>query len=123
MANELTKLVLQGEKTATASAFVQYEKNNEALPEVNKGVFDILLDGEQEPVAILEYTKVYITIFDNISHEHAYKEGEGDKTLDYWKKAHFKFWTDIFDSQNIRNVDIEKMKIVCEEFRVVWKDN
>lgn len=123
MANELADLVLQGKKTATASDFVQYEKNNESLPEANKEVFDILLNGEEEPVAILETTKVYVTTFNEISDEHAYKEGEGNRSLDYWKKVHFEFWTNIFDLKNIKNVDIEKMKVVCKEFKVIWKES
>lgn len=122
MANELAKLVLKGDKTATASAFVQYKANNEPLPKVNKEVFDILLDGEENPIAILENIKVYVTTFDKVTDEHAYKEGEGDKSLTYWKKVHYDFWAQIFDFENIKNVDIEKMKVVCEEFRVVWND-
>jgi len=122
MANELAELVLKGEKTATASAFVQYESNNEPLPEVNKEVFDILLDGEENPIAILENIRVYVTTFDKVTDEHAHKEGEGDKSLAYWKKVHYDFWTNIFELENIKNVDIEKMKVVCEEFRVVWNE-
>lgn len=83
----------------------------------------IFCNGEEEPIAILENKKVYITTFDQVSAEHAYKEGEGDRSLDYWKKVHFEFWTTIFKLENITNIDIEKMKVVCEEFQVIWQGN
>lgn len=120
MADELADLVISGEKTATASAFIQYEKNKEPIPKADNKIFDILLDGKGNPVAIIENTKVYITTFDKVTKEHAYKEGEGDKSLEYWKKVHLEFWTNIFKLENI-DVDIEKMKVVCEEFKVVYK--
>lgn len=120
LADELAVLVLIGRKTATASAFIQYEKHKKPLPKVNPRVFDILLNGEQKPVAILQNTTVYVTTFDAVSEDHAYKEGEGDKSLNYWKKVHLDFWKKSLKMDNLNNIDIEKMKVVCEEFKVIW---
>ena len=41
-------------------------------------------------------------------------EGEGDKSLDYWRKVHIKFFEEEFgDKFN------EDMEVLCEEFELV----
>lgn len=121
MADELAQLVLQGKKTATASAKIEYEWENEALPKANDR-YDILLDGSGNPVAILMTTKVYVTTFCEVTTEHAYKEGEGDLSLEYWQQAHNDFWTNLFNNVYNKSVDIENMEVVCEEFKVIYKE-
>ena len=112
MADELGQLVLAGIKTATSSAYDAYIKANEAIPSVKENTYDILLDGQGEPIVILKIIKVEVTIFNQISAEFAYKEGEGDRSLAYWREVHQDFWgTDYY----------EEMGVVCEEFQVVWK--
>lgn len=57
--------------------------------------------------------------FEQVTKEHAYKEGEGDRTLDYWRKVHQAFFT-----EELRQVNMqfqEDMKVVCEEFKVLLK--
>ena len=52
----LAQLVLDGVKTATASAYDLYEVDNEPLPQV--GSYDVILDSHDEAVCIIEITKV-----------------------------------------------------------------
>ncbi len=116
-ADLLAKLVVDGEKTATASPYPLYELENEPLPQV--GAYNIILDSRDEAVCIIQTTKVYVTPFDAVTSEQAYKEGEGDKSLAYWQKVHEKFFTEC-----LKEVDLEfspAMKVVCEEFEVVYK--
>lgn len=120
LADELAKLVLNGTKTATSSAKVEYEWGNEALPKANHH-YDILLDGSGNPVAILMTTKVYMTKFCEVTPEHAYKEGEGDLTLKYWQQVHYDFWDKLFKDVYNKQVDIKNMAVVCEEFEVIYK--
>lgn len=114
-ADRLAALVKNGIKTATCSAYCFYEIENEPLPTV--GGYSIILDSNDEAVCIIRTTKVYVTTFDQVSEEHAYKEGEGDRTLDYWKQCHEAFFTD--ELQTIGRDFDNGMKIVCEEFEVV----
>ena len=112
----LSDLVVKGIKTATSSGFVFYELENELLPKV--GEYNIILDSKGEAVCIIKTIKVEVVPFCCISKEHAYKEGEGTKTLEYWRISHkdffskelFKFGLD-FD---------ENMKVVTEEFELVY---
>ncbi|MGX7030333.1 ASCH domain-containing protein [Vagococcus zengguangii] len=111
-ADELGELVLQGIKTATSSALDAYQKANEPIPTVKENTYDILLDGRGKPIAILKITNVSVITFNQITPEFAYKEGEGDRSLAYWREVHQDFWGADYE---------EEMGVVCEEFQVVWK--
>jgi uncharacterized protein YhfF len=116
-ADELADLVLRGIKTGTASAYPLYEVENEALPKA--GDYSIILDSKDEAVCIIKTTKVYIVPFREVREEHAGKEGEGDGSLEYWRKVHIEFF-----SQNMSEAGRlfdEDMPVVCEEFELVYR--
>ena len=115
--DSLADLVVRGEKTATASAYALYEIENESLP--NVGEHNIILDSQNKAICIIQTTKVYVVEFKEVSKEHAFKEGEGDKSLSYWKKCHRDFFT--MCMSGIGKEFSEDMKVVCEEFKVVFK--
>ena len=50
---------------------------------------------------------------------HILKKGEGDRSLDYWKAVHPKFF--IRELNTYHQALGEAMLMVCEEFKVVWK--
>lgn len=114
----LAELVKQGIKTATCSAFCFYEIEDEPMPQV--GEYSIVLDSEENAVCIIRTTKVYMTSFNQVTAEHAYKEGEGDRSLDYWRKVHAKFFSEEMDTVGLEF--FEDMKVVCEEFEMVYDD-
>lgn len=117
MANKLGSLVKDGEKSATTSGLCFYTLENEQLPRV--GEFSIILNWNKEAQCIIQLTKVYITQFNKVSKEHAFKEGEGDKSLVYWQNVHKEFFTEELKSYG--KIFDENMQVVCEEFKVVWK--
>ena len=69
--------MLRGEKTARASAYELYKIENEPLPQA--GTFDVILDSQGRAVCIIKITKVSVVPFCQVSADHAFKEGEGDK--------------------------------------------
>ncbi|ERN53781.1 ASCH domain-containing protein [Alkalihalophilus marmarensis] len=115
MADELAVLVVEGVKKATASNFTLYELENEALPQV--GQLNIILNGDGDAAAIVETTSVEVIPFDEVTEEHAYLEGEGDRSLAYWRDVHETFFRKEFDAIN-RDFSY-KMPVVCERFKVV----
>ncbi|MBQ2101159.1 MAG: ASCH domain-containing protein [Lachnospiraceae bacterium] len=117
-ADELAELVKNGVKTATCSAYGFYELEGEELPQI--GECSVILDGQDEAVCIIKTTKVYVTAYDEVTEEHAFREGEGDRSLEYWRKVHKEFFTE--ELQEIGQEFDEKMKVVCEEFEVVWRN-
>ena len=116
-ADELARLVATGEKTATASAFPLYAVDGEPLPEV--GEYSVILDSADSAVCIIRTEKVTVVPFNEVSAEHAYKEGEGDRSLNYWRKVHQKVFTEWMSEARLEfTID---MPVVCEEFAVVYK--
>lgn len=115
--DHLAKLVAEGIKTATCSAYIFYELENEKLPE--EGEYSLILDSQDEAVCIIKTTRVYIESYHNVSEQHVYKEGEGKRTLEEWRKIHEKFFTEELKSVNLEFN--EDMKLVCEEFEVVYQ--
>ena len=113
----LAKLVADGVKTATCSALALYEAEGESLPE--EGQYSVVLDGEDRAVCIIQTTKVYIAAFRDISAEHARKEGEGGRSLAYWRQVHKAFFTQ--QLSGVGQKFTEDSKLVCEEFKVVYK--
>ncbi|WP_239683420.1 ASCH domain-containing protein [Streptococcus sp. HMSC10A01] len=118
-ADELADLVLCGEKTATSSAYELYKLENEPLPQA--GSFDVILDSQEKAVCIVEITKVSVLPFNEVSADHAFKEGEGDKSLAYWQQVHQAFFTECLAEAGLEFS--QEMGVVLEEFRKVYPLN
>lgn len=106
-----------GEKTATASAYPLYELENEPLPKA--GAYSVILDSNDNGVCVIQTQKVTVVPFGEVTAEHACKEGKGDKSLDYWREVHEKFFTEYLNEAGLKFTS--DMKVVCEEFSVVYK--
>jgi uncharacterized protein YhfF len=117
MADELGALIAAGTKTATSSALWEYEAEGEPLPEV--GVKTVVLDGNGDPLCIVETTEVEVRPYDEVGATFAYEEGEGDRSLEYWREAHWRFFSRTLP--NIGREPITDMPLVCERFRVIYK--
>lgn len=117
MADELGDLVVQGFKTATASLVWIFEAELEPYPEV--GDYSIILDGKGQPLCIIQATAISVVPFNEVGEEQAYLEGEGDRTLRYWREVHWEFFTE--ECQKIDKEPDERMSVVCERFRLVYK--
>jgi len=115
-ADKLADLVQCGIKTGTSSAYPLYEVENEPLPEASG--YSVILNSKDEAICIIENTKVYVVPFCEVSSDHAFKEGEGDRSLTYWRRVHEEFFSECMEEAGL-TFD-ENMKVVCEEFRVVY---
>ena len=115
--DKLARLVLEGIKTATCSVYDLYEAEGEELPK--EGSYSIILDSFDRAVCIIMTTKVYVAPFSSCTEEHAYKEGEGDRSLAYWREVHEEFAKNELSSIG-KDFD-ESVKLVYEEFEVVYK--
>ncbi|GAA0971794.1 hypothetical protein ENKNEFLB_02484 [Nocardioides aquaticus] len=111
-ADELVQLVVDGTKTATASARADYDAEDAPLPRV--GEMGIVLDGAGHPRALVETTAVEVVPFSEVGDEHARDEGEGDRTLAHWRQVHAAFFA---GSAGGFEPD---MPVVLERFRLVF---
>ena len=115
-ADKLSGLVLKGTKTATASAYPFYELEGEPFPEA--GEYSVILNSREEAVCIIRTEKVFIVPFCEVDKRQAWKEGEGDRSLFYWRKVHERFFREELKQAGL--VFEETMKVVCEEFEKVY---
>ena len=114
--DKLARLTLDGIKTATASAYPLYELEGEALPKA--GEYSVILDSKDEAVCIIQTTNVYVVPFAEVTEEHAYLEGEGERSLAFWRRVHEEFFTECMQEAGL--VFTSRMKVVCEEFQKVY---
>jgi uncharacterized protein YhfF len=106
MADELLALVLAGKKTATTKAATSSASENEV------GKQWIVKDGRGRPRAIIEVVEYIRQPFQEVDESFAYDEGEGDRTLAYWRKAHKDFFTR-------EGTYSDAMEVYCERFNLI----
>lgn len=116
-ANELAQLVVKGIKRATAGLHLFYEIEKEEIPKTND--LSIITNWQGVAQCVVKATKVTILPFKDVTEDFARTEGEGDKSLKYWRECHKKFF-----NEELQELDLqfnEEMLVVCEEFEVVYK--
>ena len=69
-------------------------------------------DGQGRPRAILETVEVERRRFEGVDAAFAHDEGEGDRSLAYWRRAHTDYFTRRGEFQ-------PGMEVYCERFRLV----
>ena len=112
----LAELTRTGVKTATASAGPLYELEGEPLP--TSGEYSVILNSRGEAVCVIRTTRVYTVPFDRVSEEQAFREGEGDRSLEYWRRVHEDFFRAELEEAGL--AFSPEMPVVCEEFEVVY---
>jgi uncharacterized protein YhfF len=116
-ANELAALVLAGTKRATAALVWAHEHEKAPLPTV--GNLSIVTDFAGNPVCVIETLGVDIVAFADVTEEFAATEGEGDGSLQYWRRAHEAFFGR--ECERIGRKPTPRMPVVCERFEVVFR--
>ena len=114
--DELADLVVRKIKTGTSSLHQLYELEDEPIPTVGK--VSVVLDGQGLPVTVIELTNVEILPFSQVTEHHAFLEGEGDRSLAYWRQVHLDFFT--AEANEYPDVSFsEESLIVYETFQVI----
>lgn len=115
-AHALAVLVKAGHKRATASAYWVYENDQDPLP--TAGDYSVITNWAGEAQCIIRTTSVEVVPFDQVTAGFARTEGEGDRSLDYWRRVHWASFTR--ELQVIGKCPEETMPVVCEIFEVVY---
>jgi len=105
LADELAELVLTGKKRATCWAAGEG-------PKTQVGKQWVVLDGTGDPIAVIETVELTQRRFDQVDEAFAFDEGEDDRTLASWRRAHRNY----FGRQGTFAPD---MLLYCERFRLV----
>lgn len=112
----LAALVTAGIKTGTASAAALYELEGEPVPEA--GESSVILDSKDQAVCVIQTTRVYTVPFCQVSADHAFREGEGDRSLAYWRQVHEEFFRSEYQGTGLGFN--ENIGVVCEEFALCY---
>ncbi len=115
-ANECAQLVKKGIKKATSPSLLGLQYRNEPLPKI--GDFLVVTDWEGTAQCIVRTTAVRLKPFFSIDSDYARLEGEGDKSLEYWKRTHWDYYTN--ELEPFGRVPRESMIVVCQEFEKVF---
>lgn len=115
--DSLAHLVLDGTKTATASSMIAYVNEGEEAP--CAGCYSVVLYDDDSAACVIRDTRVSVVPFDEVSAEHAFKEGEDDRSLAKWREVHREFFAPDYAAAG-KPFD-EHGECVLEEFEVVYR--
>lgn len=116
-ANALAKLVLEGRKRATAGLFWSYEDAGGEPPK--PGALSVVTCWDGTPVCVIETLQVEVLPFKQVGAEFAAAEGEGDGSLEYWRRVHWAYLSRACARVGRRPSQV--MPVACERFRVVYR--
>jgi uncharacterized protein YhfF len=111
----LLALIRLGRKRAGTSLLWAVEADNESIPQV--GQVEIVVDHRNEPALVTRITRVEVVAYCEVTAEYASIEGEGDGSLEYWRKAHWAFFSR--ECKRIGREPSEEMPVVCSVFEVL----
>jgi uncharacterized protein YhfF len=117
LADKLAALIVAGTKTASCSSLWDWEIHQESLPEI--GLKTIVLNGQNEPVCIVETTSIFIQKFQDVDADFAFAEGENDRTLETWRTGHWRYFTRTLEPLGLKPT--LEMPLVCEHFKVIFR--
>ena len=120
--DKLTSLALAGAKTATASLLREYEAEGADVPRA--GQQDLLVDSQDQAVAVVETLEVRVVRLADVDDQHAIDEGEGYAGATEFRISHERYWNGYLDGlrQQLRDphfVLTDDTLVVLERFRIV----
>ena len=115
LSQELLALIRQGPKRAGTSLLWALQAENDTVPE--PGTFEIVLDHRMEPALLTRITSVAVLPFDQVTAEYAAVEGEGDASLEFWRRAHWAFFSR--ECQRLGREPATSMPVVCCVFELL----
>lgn len=115
MARELGDLVRAGAKTATAGLLWKWRRDGREPPA--PGARQVIVDWAGQPLAVIEMTEVRTVPFEKVDEAFARDEGEGDGSLDYWRRVHWAFFAR--ECERIGREPSPAMPVICMRFRLV----
>ena len=113
---KLAELVLLGKKKAGTSLVEGNESDTEDGGIV--GGYSVVTDFDGNPQCVIQTTEIRRLPFVEVDAQFAFDEGEGDQTLEYWRKVHRKFFTEYCRQSGIAFA--ESMLVDCKRFKLLF---
>jgi uncharacterized protein YhfF len=116
LVDELLALVLSGRKRGSCNLLKETEL--EGWPPTEVGAHNIILDGEGRPRAVIRTVSFETVPFSDVTQEHAHLEGEGDRTLESFRREHIRYYTRV--GERLGFGFTEDMMVEMEVFELVY---
>ncbi len=116
--DELLELYLAGKKHAGSSVVEDFMSAGDPVPKV--GNYWIYLDSKERPRLILRTERVETHKFLDVPESIAIAEGEGDLSLEYWRKVHARHYGPNLAKWGLSR--IEEATIITEFFAIVYRE-
>jgi len=113
----LSGLALAGLKRGTAHMKIQFANDN--IPMRSIGDYWVVLKCDGSPVCVVKIIGIDIVPFNEVGPVFAASEGEGDMTLDFWRKGHGEYFEEQCErwGEGFR----DDYPVVCESFILVYR--
>lgn len=118
-ANELADLVVAGVKRATAGLIWSFESAGGLSP--TAGAFSVVTYWDGTPACVIETLEVEVLPFERVSAAFAAIEGEGDGSLEYWRRVHWAYFGR--ECARVGREPSLTMPVACERFSVIYRAN
>jgi len=115
-ADEGSKLIVNGDKTATSALLWEFEDNGEPLPEI--GYLCVIEDGKNKPVCVVKTTWVKTIPFGEVDASFAHDYSETSGTLEDWYKVFGEYYSIQCESMGRKLTN--NTPLVCERFQVIF---
>ena len=115
LSKALLSLIRSGRKRAGTGLLWGYEHDGDHIAKV--GDIEIVIDHQQEPALVTRIISSEIVPYGEVTAEYARIEGEGDGSLEYWRKAHWAFFSR--ECKRIGREPTESMPVICNIFEVL----
>ncbi len=115
LSRELLALIRSGRKRAGTGLLWAYEHDGEHIAKA--GDIELVLDHRLEPVMVTRIVSSEVVPYAAVTAEYAAIEGEGDGSLEYWRQAHWAFFSR--ECRRIGREPDESMPVICIVFELL----
>ena len=115
LSNELISLIRSGHKRAGTGLLWQHEHVNEPVAQV--GEIEVVVNYAGIPSVVTRTVSTEVVAFNEVTAQYATTEGEGDGSLQHWRRAHWAYFSR--ECERIGRAPNESMLVVCSVFEVL----
>jgi len=116
LADRLLEYVISGAKRATCGSLDGYQARGDLVPFV--GEYSVVLDGSGNARCVLQTTEIRIVAFEDVDDSFAADEGEGDRSLESWRRGHAAYFERELTGLGLTTSP--RMPLVCERFALLY---
>ena len=115
LSNQLISLIRSGKKRAGTGLVWALEAEQATMP--HEGDIEVVLDHHNRPALVTQLQQVFVVPYNEVTAEYAAIEGEGDGSLEYWREAHWAFFSR--ECSRIGRIPSENMPVICSVFKLL----